>query len=232
MNNINVVAFDADDTLWINEPIFQEVTAEFCNMFPTYNEPDIICKMLEETQSRTIPIMGYGSKPFVIAMIETAIQITGGHDCAKEINRIIEIGKEMQSHPVELLDGVEDVLDKLAADFKLMLITKGDLMEQERKIQRSGLADYFSCIEIVSEKDERTYKKCLDFHDICKDEFVMVGNSVKSDVLPVVNIGSNAVHIPFHTTWCHECVDESALRGKDYITMEHAKELIPALLAQ
>ncbi len=230
-NDINVIAFDADDTLWINEPMFQEVSDEFCNMFSSYNDSESISNMLEQIQIRNIKIFGYGSKSFAISMIETALEITNGKECSKEIRKIIELSKEMQSHPIELLDGVENVLQQLSDKFKLMLITKGDLIEQESKIERSGLTDYFSCIEIVSEKNEQAYKKCLYFHDICKSEFLMIGNSVKSDILPVINIGANAVHIPFHTTWCHEQVDCSALAGKEFVTLSHAKELLPALLS-
>ncbi len=228
--NINVIAFDADDTLWVNEPMFREAIYDFSTMFSEYGDHKSISNLLEQTQIKNLSDFGYGSKSFVISMIETAMTITGGRDCGDKVQKIIAMGKEMQHRPIELLDGVEEVLTQLTGNYKLMLITKGELVEQERKIERSGLADYFSCIEIVSEKDERTYSKCLNFHDIRKDEFLMVGNSVKSDILPVINIGACAVHIPFHTTWCHECVDCSDLKDKEFITLNNAGELLPALL--
>lgn len=230
--DINVIAFDADDTLWVCEPMFQEYTGRFCDLLAEYDDPEVIGNRLEQTQINNLKVLGYGSKSFTISMIETAVEISGGKVDGAVIRQIIDMGKKMNQHPVELIDGVEDVLGKLSDQYRLMMITKGDLVEQERKIRKSGLSDYFSCIEVVSEKDEASYKECLDLHGVHRNEFLMVGNSVKSDILPVVNIGAKAVHIPFHTTWCHEQVDCSQLTGKDFVTLEHARELLPVLLPQ
>lgn len=228
--DINVVAFDADDTLWVNETMFRDCISLFCDLLSGYDDHEVLGKTLESTQTRNLEVFGYGAKSFTLSMIETAIEVSGGQVASGVISQIIAMGKEMNRHPVRLIDGIEEVLRRLSERFRLMLITKGDLIEQERKICKSGLKDYFSCIKVVSEKDETAYKSCLDLHGIKQDEFLMVGNSVKSDVLPVINIGAQAIHIPFHTTWCHEQVCCSKLVGKDFMTLDHASELLPVLL--
>lgn len=229
-NNISVVAFDADDTLWVNDTMFRDSISRFCELLSDYGNPEALGNSLNQTQVRNLSGFGYGSKTFTLSMIETAIDISRGQVGTDTIQQIIEMGKEMNQQPVRLIDGVEDVLGQLCDRFKLMLITKGDLIEQERKIHTSGLRNYFSCVEVVSEKDETAYVSCLDHHGVDRDEFLMVGNSVKSDVLPVINIGAQAIHIPFRTTWCHEQVCYSEIEGKEFMTLSHASELLPVLL--
>ncbi|QJB57094.1 HAD family hydrolase [Pseudodesulfovibrio sp. zrk46] len=230
-NEINVIAFDADDTLWVNEPMFTNNISKICEMLAEYGDAETIESVLQKTQVGNIDVFGYGSKSFTLSMVETALAVSGGKAGGDLIQQIVNMGKDMNRHPIELIDGVEEVLQQLGDRFKLMMITKGDLVEQERKIHNSGLADYFSCIEVLSEKDESSYAKCLGHHGVNREEFLMVGNSVKSDILPVINIGAQAVHIPFHTTWCHETVDCCDLEGKEFVTMSHACELLPVLLS-
>ena len=232
INDISVIAFDADDTLWANEPMFQENIAIFCDMLSDYGTHDELGPMLEQKQIQNLDVFGYGSKTFALSMIELAIEVTGGEIGCADIQKFIEMGKNMNRHSIQLIDGVEDVLKSLRNQYTLMMITKGDLVEQERKIKNSGLGEYFTNIEILSEKDERAYANCLDYHGICRDEFLMIGNSVKSDVLPVINIGAQAVHIPYHTTWCHEQVDCSNLADTKFMTLENASELLPVLLPE
>ncbi len=204
LKQIKVIGFDADDTLWVNEPFYQEVEKEFCQIMKPYLIEKETSAELFKTEMQNLEIYGYGAKGFILAMIETALRATDGKITAAEINKILEIGKTLLSMPIKLLDGVENVLQKLKNSFKLILVTKGDLLDQERKLQNSGLIDYFHHIEIISDKHENNYKKLLAHLDIKPEEFLMVGNSIKSDILPVINIGAKAVHIPFEVTWQHE----------------------------
>jgi len=204
MQSIKVIGFDADDTLWVNEPYFRDVEKQFCQIMEPYMVETESAKELFITEIKNIEIYGYGVKGFVLSMIETAIRISGGKITSFEIGSIMDIGKSLLTIPIELLEGVENVLVQLQGKYKLVLITKGDLLDQEQKLQKSGLIEYFHHIEIMSEKHENNYKKLLAHLDIQPHEFLMVGNSIKSDILPVINIGSKAIHIPFHTTWAHE----------------------------
>ncbi|MBI9109836.1 HAD family hydrolase [Maridesulfovibrio ferrireducens] len=227
---INVIAFDADDTLWVNEPFFHKTTTKLCAMLSNYRNPEAVGKQLEEIQSRNLQIFGYGIKGFTISMMETALEVSQGQIDGDTLKNIIDMGKEMQTHPVKLLHGVENTLQQLHSHFKLMLITKGDLIEQERKLHQSGLSNYFQYVEIVSEKNETLYEKLLTKHDIAHDQFLMVGNSIKSDILPVINIGSHAFHIPFHTTWILEQVNQQDIQDQKIITLKYAHELLDILL--
>lgn len=231
-HDINVVAFDADDTLWVNEPVFQDVEQALVEMLAHYVPLTHARDRLYETNIRNLELFGYGAKSFTLSMIETAIEITDGKVSAAEIQKILNMGKNLIQYPIELLDGVEHVLQKLQGRFQLMLLTKGDLYDQECKIARSGLADYFDHIEIIGEKDESAYKKVLQKYRVTTQEFLMVGNSVKSDVLPVMNIGGRAVHIPFHTTWQHEEVCPSQLGDTPFKQINTVGELLPMLLPE
>jgi len=231
-HDINVVAFDADDTLWVNEPVFQDVEQALVEMLSHYVPLTQARDRLFETNIRNLELFGYGAKSFTLSMIETAIEISAGHVSAAEIQKIMNLGKNLIQYPIELLDGVETVLQQLQGRFQLMLLTKGDLYDQECKIARSGLADYFDHVEIIGEKDELAYQKVLAKYRFTTEEFLMVGNSVKSDVLPVVNIGGRAIHLPFHTTWQHEEICESQLQGSSFHQIDHASELLPMLLPE
>jgi len=227
--SIDVIAFDADDTLWHNEPIFTETKRKFEQLLANYHGEEWINLKLDETEVRNIQHFGYGIKGFTLSMIETAIELTEGRISGREIGEIIGFSRQMMHHPVDLLDGVRETVALLAASHKLMLITKGDLFDQEAKIARSDLGDYFSSIEIVSEKNTRVYREIMERHAIDPERFLMVGNSIKSDVLPVIEAGGSAVHIPYPSTWFHEKLDGVDLEHVDFFELEHIKQL-PAFL--
>ncbi|MBW8324373.1 MAG: HAD family hydrolase [Prolixibacteraceae bacterium] len=227
-NTIKVIGFDADDTLWVNEPYFQEVEKQFCLILKPYQDEAETSKELFRTEMQNLEIYGYGAKGFILAMIETAIRITEGKITPNEISRIIAIGKTLLNMPIQLLDGIEDVLQKLKGKYQLILATKGDLLDQERKLQKSGLTGYFHHIEIMSDKHENNYKKLLSHLDIQPHEFLMVGNSVKSDILPVIKIGARAIHVPFEVTWQHENHHEPT-GNDDFITVSEISEILNLL---
>lgn len=205
--NLKVIAFDADDTLWVNEPFFQKAENTFCEMMEEFLPKHSISKELFATEIRNLPDYGYGVKSFILSMIETAIEISGGKMEVKYIRKIIDIGRTMLHEPVEVLEGVEEVLKTLKGKYRLVMATKGDLLDQERKLSRSGLSHYFHHTEIVSEKKEADYAKLIKHLDIEPSEFLMIGNSLKSDILPIIEIGGYGFHVPYHTTWAHEVVE-------------------------
>lgn len=205
--SIKVVAFDADDTLWVNEPYFQETEKKFCDLLEDFLPHHTVSRELLQTEINNIKLYGYGIKGFMLSMVETAIRVSEGTIGVEVIDRIIRYGKEMLEKPIELLDGVEEVLHALNGKYRLVVATKGDLLDQERKLDKSGLTSFFHHIEIMSEKHDSDYKKLLKHLDIQPDEFMMIGNSLKSDVLPVLHIGGHGVHVPYHTTWAMEKVE-------------------------
>ena len=218
---IDVIAFDADDTLWLNEDYYLDVHQRYFGLLTAYHETEWIERRLYETEVRNLAHFGYGAKSFTLSMIETAIELSEGRINAAEIQQIIEMGKEILTTPVELLKGVAETLPALAEDYDLMVITKGDLLHQETKIAQSGLGDLFRWAEVVSEKDPATYSRIVARYGIAPERFLMVGNSLKSDVLPVLEMGGQAIHIPYQTTWAHERVAPEALRGKEYAELAH-----------
>lgn len=228
---IDVIAFDADDTLWRNEDIFYSTHDRFKQLLSHYHDEKWIVDRLYQTESRNILRFGYGVKGFTLSMIETAIELSESRISAQEIQTIIEMGKEMMEAPIELLDGAQEAIEQLAGRFDLMLITKGDLFHQETKIARSGLADFFARIEIVSEKNAEVYERITARHKIAPQRFLMVGNSLKSDILPVLAMGGLAVHVPYKTEWIHERVAPEELVGKSYFEVPHLG-LLPELLTQ
>ena len=228
LKQIKVIGFDADDTLWVNEPFYQEVEKKFCQIMKPYLIEKETSAELFKTEMQNLEIYGYGAKGFLLAMIETALRATNGKISTLEINKIIEIGKTLLTMPIHILAGVEEVLQKLQGQYKLILVTKGDLLDQERKLLKSGLIDYFHHIEIMSDKHENNYKKLLDRLGIEPSEFLMVGNSIKSDILPVINIGAKAVHVPFEVTWQHEN-NHSTPDCDSFITVSEISELLNIL---
>ncbi len=226
---VDVIAFDGDDTLWHNETLFSVTQEKFRALLRPYVDEAEIDASLLATEKRNLALFGYGIKGFTLSMIETAIEVSGGRVETVEIQRLIDYGKAMLDHPLELLDGVEDIIEPLRQNYRVMLITKGDLFDQESKIARSGLADLFWKIEIVSEKDPETYRRILRTHDVAPDSFLMVGNSVRSDILPVLEIGGRAVHIPYQVTWEHENADPLAAAQHAFRTLDSLLEL-PTLL--
>ena len=224
-NNIKVIGFDADDTLWVNETYFREAEQAFAKLLSQYETLNKIDQELFIMEMKNLPLYGYGVKGFVLSMVEMALELSNYSVSNKAIQAILDIGKEMINKPVELLDGVEEVLINLSKKYRLILATKGDLLDQERKLEKSGLLDYFHHIEVLSDKKEANYSKLLNHLDIKPSEFLMVGNSLKSDVLPLINIKAHAIHIPFHTTWAHEQVHEDETNGKAYKSIHRLKEL-------
>ena len=206
---VKVVAFDADDTLWNNEEFFQDTEKKFCQLFEDYLPQHTVARELLQSEIQNLELYGYGIKAFMLSMIETAVRITDGKVKAETINRIIEYGKAHLQHPVQLLDGVEDVLKALKPRYRLVMATKGDLLDQERKLKKSGLETYFHHIEIMSEKKDADFIKLIRHLDIAPGEFLMIGNSIKSDILPVLNLGGHGIHIPYHITWELEKVETS-----------------------
>ncbi len=204
MTRWRVIGFDADDTLWHNEVIFEHVHTRYRALLAKYHDAGTVDRTLFATEMRNLERYGYGVKGFALSAIETAIELTDGKIGAEEIRTLIRLGQEMMQHPVDLLEGVADVLQALSANHMLLLITKGDLRDQERKLAKSGLAPRFAGVEIISEKNEATYSAVLQRQRVRPDEFLMVGNSLKSDVLPVLAIGAAAVHVPYPLTWQHE----------------------------
>jgi len=207
MKNIKVIAFDADDTLWVNEPYFREAEDKFCELLEDFLPHHTIQKELFKTEMDNLELYGYGVKSFMLSMIETISRITDNSADSKLINKAIDLGRELLNKPIELLDGVEKVLQELNGDYRLVMATKGDLLDQERKLIKSGLAKHFHHIEIMSDKRISDYKKLLSHLDCKPEHFLMIGNSIKSDVIPVLKLGGYAIHVPYHTTWAYEKVD-------------------------
>lgn len=198
---IKLIAFDADDTLWANQPLFDEVENDLRTFLTQYGSSEAIDAALIEVQTENISLMGYGAKGFVLSMIEVAIKLTDGQVPGSAIQQIIDKGKHLLSYPIQLLDGVEETLHALREQpYSLMVLTKGDLFDQESKLARSGIGSCFDHIEIVSEKDEAAYRRVMTRYGLQPDEFLMIGNSLKSDILPVLNVGGQAIYVPYHTT--------------------------------
>nr|WP_295234346.1 HAD family hydrolase [uncultured Brevundimonas sp.] len=205
--SITTVGLDADDTLWHNETIFRLTHARFVDLLVDHGDEATIEARLAETEQRNLRLYGYGIKGFTLSMIETAMELTNGEAPPHVVREILAAGREMLAHPVETLPGVDAVVAELSEKYRLVLITKGDLLDQERKLAASGLGDLFSAVEIVSEKDRATYERVFTRHGTGPAEAVMAGNSMKSDVLPAIAAGAFGVHIPYHVTWAHELAD-------------------------
>lgn len=206
---IKVIAFDADDTLWSNEPFFQEIEKQYTNLLQPYGTSEDISAALFQTEMNNLKHLGYGAKAFTISMVETALLISGQKISGTDIQHIIDLGKSLLKMPIELLPGVQETLKTLKErrQYKLVVATKGDLLDQENKLERSGLSPYFDHIEVMSDKTEKEYLRMLNILQISPSELAMVGNSLKSDIQPVLSLGGYGVHIPFEVMWKHEVVD-------------------------
>jgi putative hydrolase of the HAD superfamily len=223
---IKVIAFDADDTLFVNETYFREAEHQFSKLFTTFETENKIEQELFKTEIRNLGLYGYGVKGFMLSMVECALDISNNNLNPMLLNDVLNIGKEMLEKPIELLDGVEEVLKVLQGRYKLIVATKGDLLDQERKLEKSGLMQYFHHIEVMSDKKEVDYQKLLSHLDIEASELLMIGNSLKSDILPLVKIGASAIHVPFHTTWAHEEVSAIEKSTTAYKTVKSIKEIL------
>ena len=228
---IRVLAFDADDTLWHNMTLFTLTQERFRRLLAGDSDPDQIGRKLFETEVRNLQHYGYGIKAFTLSMIETAVELTGGKVTGEQIGAILALGREMIASPVELLPHVQETLARLAGEYELMLLTKGDLFDQEAKLARSGLGDLFRHVEVVTEKDRVAYERVLARHGLSPDELVMVGNSVKSDILPALAAGMRAVYVPYHLTWAHEEAEVGEADPARYAEIEHLG-FLPALLGR
>lgn len=221
-----VIGFDADDTLWHNEVIFERVHERYRALLAGYQDAATVDRALLATEKRNLELYGYGIKGFMLSAIETAIDLTDGRIGAAEIRRLIGIGQEMLRHPVEFLEGVEETLRGLAPGHRMLLITKGDLRDQERKVKASGLGGLFEAIEIVSEKDQEVYREILRRRDVEPGRFLMVGNSLKSDILPVLALGGAAAHVPYALLWEMEKVQMPPLDNPRFFALKNLRELV------
>lgn len=228
--DIKVIGFDADDTLWVNEQYFREGEEAFCELMQDFSSPEQTMKILFDIEMQNLGLYGYGVKGFMLSMLETASLITKEKPDGAVVNKVIHIGKSMLQKPVILLDQVHAILKALYPKYQLVLVTKGDLLDQERKLKKSGLEPFFHHIEIMSEKKREDYKKLIAHLDIPANEFMMIGNSLKSDILPVVEIGSHAIYVPHEITWQHEKVDVTDDLKSKYRKVDHLRGVLPILL--
>lgn len=224
-----IIAFDADDTLFVNEPYFLETEQKFCALMSDYLSHQGLSQELFKTEIDNLSLYGYGIKGYTLSMIEAAMKISNNTISLAIVEKIIEFGKELLQKPIELLEGVEETLAALSGKYKLIVATKGDLLDQRRKLHNSGLGRYFHHIEVMSEKKEKDYQDVLQRLDIQAEDFLMIGNSLKSDVLPVLALGGHAVHIPFHTTWEYEKISHT-VEHPNFKALDNITEVLPLLL--
>ena len=226
LKNINIIAFDADDTLWENENFFREAENEFCRVMSAYCSAGETMQHLFRTEVRNMELYGYGIKAFVLSLIETSLLISDGKVKPAQIEAIIHIGKSLIRRDVILLDGVVDLLEKLSAKYRIVVATKGDLLDQERKLKKSGLRKYFHHIEVMTHKREENYSELIKHLEIQPGQLLMVGNSLKSDILPVINLGGYGAHIPYYTTWEYEHMDPSEIKSDRFFELKKIHEVL------
>lgn len=226
--SLKVIAFDADDTLFVNETYFLETEEKFCELMSDYLSHQGIAQELFRIEIKNLSIYGYGIKAYILSMIEAAMTISNNTIPVEVIEKIIQYGKELLEKPIVLLDGVEETLESLYGKYKLVVATKGDLLDQRRKLHNSGLGKYFHHIEVMSDKQEQDYLDLIKRLEIQPAEFFMIGNSLKSDVLPVLAIGGHAAHVPFHTTWAHEKIDHE-VKHENFSAFENITEILKRL---
>ncbi len=229
-SEIKIIGFDADDTLWVNEPYFQDTEKLFCELLSGYMLPEQTSQELLKTEMENINLYGYGAKSFILSMVETALRISNNQVSQEKINKIISLGKELLSKPIVLLDGVQQVLAHLhQKGMKLIVASKGDLLDQERKLSKSNIEKYFHHVEIMSDKKESDYLKLLSHLEINPENFLMIGNSLKSDIIPVLNIGGSAIHIPYHITWQYEKAEDTVAHIKNFVKVEQISDVLKIL---
>jgi putative hydrolase of the HAD superfamily len=207
---IRLVGFDGDDTLWRSEDFYRQAQQEFETIVAHYVDLDDLHGRLYAVQKRNLALFGYGAKGMVLSMLEAAIDITGARISATHLQQIVAMGKSLLQHPVALLPGMRDAVTRIAETHAIVLITKGDLLHQQTKVRQSGLDALFKRVEIVCEKDAPTYARLLAEHGVAPEEFAMIGNSLRSDIAPVLSLGGWGVHLPYHVTWTHETEAEVA----------------------
>lgn len=225
-----MIAFDADDTLWENQPHFDEIISEFSNILRPYCSPQESNEAIHKTQVENLPVYGFGSRSLALSMVQTACRLSDYRIDAAAIEKILLLGRKLLTMPVELMDSAEAVMKQLKDKYRLILITKGDLIEQERKLRDSGLLEYFHHIEILSDKKVEDYRNLFERLNLKPEEFIMVGNSLRSDIIPVLELNARAVYVPYHRTWEHEHVEDYDCSHKKLIKIDKLSEL-PATLA-
>ena len=224
---ISLIGLDADDTLWHSEDGFHTVTGRFCELLQPYaQDPSNLATTLDMVERRNMVLFGYGVKSFTLSMVEAAIEVSGGAVPAETIQQLVDEGRTLLARPVDLLEGVEEALAAISGRYRLVVITKGDLLHQEQKFHASGLDHHVEEIAVVSEKDVRTYRRLVERYGVQPGGFLMVGNSIRSDILPVLELGGRAVHIPYEYLWGHEVAEHDG----DVPTLASIKEL-PGWLA-
>lgn len=229
MNNIKIIAFDADDTLWVNQNYFDEAEYRFRELLQSYIPFESISPELLKIEINNMPLYGFGVKAFTLSMIEAALKISDYKVSRKTIGKIIDLGKEILNKPVEMLEGVESVLEALYGKYKLIVVTKGDILDQERKLTKSGIEHFFHHIEIMSDKQVDDYRKLIKHLDCAPEEMLMIGNSLKSDIIPVLEIGGLAAYVPYKSTWAHEKLEDK-ISSPRLIRIERITEILPYLI--
>jgi Predicted hydrolase (HAD superfamily) len=227
----DIIALDADDTLWQNETIYRQTRDEFVRLLSDVASEQTIIDTLDATEGRNLEEFGFGIKAYTLSLIETAIKLTDGKIDGSKVQRIVDLAHFLLNQPVDLLEGVRETLPLLAAQHRLMMITKGDLLDQERKLARSGLAKYFSEVEIISHKDQASYAKLLKHYGLTPERFIMVGNSLRSDVLPLMALGGTGVYIPFELVWLHEQAETPPAGARGFYELKQFSEL-PGLISR
>ncbi len=226
MGEIKILGFDADDTLWVNETYYRETEREFVKLIAKFASREEIMEHLYAMEIKNLPLYGYGAKGFVLSMAQTALEISDKKVTSETIGKIIDLGKALLNKPVILLEGTREVLQHFKDRFPVVMITKGDLLDQERKLRKSGLSTCFHHIEVMSDKKKENYAKLLKRLDVRPEEFMMVGNSLKSDVLPLLKLGAWGVHVPYHTTWVHEETNEDPQQWERFLSVEKLSDLL------
>ena len=226
LKNIQVIAFDADDTLWENENFFREAEQAFCQVMKEFQPDTKVMSELFRIEMQNLELYGYGIKAFVLSLIETSLFISNKKVRPEQVNSILEIGKALLEKEVILLDGIVDLLEKLYGKYRLVVATKGDLLDQERKLKKSGLLKYFHHIEIMTHKKEANYLELLKHLDIPANKFLMVGNSLKSDILPVIELGGYAAHIPYYTTWEYEKMNPDEIKSNRFFELKQIHDVL------
>jgi len=230
MKNIKVVGFDADDTLWKNEDYYRDTERRYAELMSDFGEAQYIMDELFKTEMKNLENFGYGIKPFVISMIENALRVSEKKVSADIIEKILQMGREMIEKPVDLLPGVKEVVAQLHGKYKLIVATKGDLLDQERKLKKSSLSAYFHHIEVMSDKTVETYKELLDHLETDPGEFLMIGNSLRSDILPPFELGCYTIYIPYAHTWQHEMNVREIPEGERFRKVEKLNSVLEILL--
>lgn len=229
MKDIQVIAFDADDTLWDNQPLFDEIERDFCNLLAEYGGSHAeISEVLFAIEMQNMECYGYGVKAFTLSLIEAAIKISKNRISTEKISQIVEMGKYLLNMPIQLLDGVENTLEQLNKKYKLVVATKGDLLDQQRKLTRSGIAGYFDHVEIMVNKTESEYYKLSNSLNADPQHILMAGNSLKSDIYPALAVGMYAAYVPYHTMWKHELTDEN-VTSERFLKVESFSQLAELL---